>query len=360
MTGQEAIGDFYAYLPRYQASFENARYQFGNEFVTTLRPNGYDENIKWEETTTVNLALDYGILNNRLNGSLEFYLRDADDLLNFIPVPAGTNLTNFITTNIGDMETRGVELSLNAEAISKPDLKLDVGFNIAYNENEITKLIAAEDPNYPGVLVGGIAGGVGSTIQVHSEGFPAYSFYVLEQVYDNNKIPIEGLYVDRNGDGIVNSEDQYRLEKPSPDVTLGLTSRFQVKDFDISFAGRGYLGNYVYNNVWSDQAFYDRLFNSTLVLSNVNAATTEIDFFTPEFLSDHFVREASFFRMDHITLGYNLADRLIGQHMRLSLTLQNAFVISDYEGLDPEIFSGIDNNIYPRPRTFVFGVGVDF
>ncbi len=358
VTGQEEIGDRYAYLPRYQAGFDNAQYQFGNEFINTSRPNGYDANIRWEETATFNAAIDFGLLKDKLTGTLEIYQRNTKDLLNFVPVPAGTNLTNFITTNVGDLENRGIELSLNTTPIQTKDQTLDIGFNIAYNENEITRLTATDDPNYQGVLTGGIAGGVGSTIQIFSVGFPARSFYVFEQVYDEFGVPVEGLYVDRNQDGVINGDDQYRLEQPAADYSLGYTARYAYKNFDISMAGRASIGNYVYNNVWSDGAFYNRLSNLGII-NNVNPVITQIDFSNPQYFSDHFVRNASFLRIDHITLGYNFND-LLGDFMRLYLTVQNPAVFSNYEGIDPEVGGGVDNNIYPRPRTFVFGVSVDF
>ena len=363
LTGQQDIGDqtkdFYAYLPQYQSSLENAQYQFGDEFVTTIRPNGYDANIKWEETTTYNLGIDYGFLQDRIYGSLDIYQRKTKDLLNFVPVPAGTNLTNFLTTNVGDLENKGIELAINTSAIETEDMRWDVGFNIAYNENEITRLIASDDPSYQGVLVGGISGGVGSNIQIHSVGFPASSFFVFEQVYDAGGVPVEGLYVDRNGDGVINNGDQYRSQKPAADYSIGFTTRFEYKKFDFSFAGRSSIGNYIYNNVWSSQAFYDRLFNSAGFTQNVHAETAAIDFATPQFFSDFFVRNASFLRVDHITLGYNM-DNFIGDFARAYITIQNPVVFTNYEGIDPETDNGIDNNIYPRPRTFVFGISVDF
>ncbi len=362
ITGQQDIGDgvgsYYAYLPQYQQSQQNASYLFGNSYIPTLRPNGYDANIRWEETTTYNIGVDFGILKGRITGALELYRRETIDLLNFVPVPAGTNLTNFITTNVGDLVNNGIELSLNTIPISKKDLLWDFGFNIAYNRNKITRLIATDDPNYQGVLTGGIAGGVGSTIQIHSVGFPTSSYYVFQQVYDENGNPVEGLYVDRNGDGVINAEDRYRHEQPAPLFSSGFTSRIQYKNFDFSFAGRALFGNYVYNNVWSDQAFYNRLFNLG-VLWNLNTATQGIGFETPQYFSDHFVSNASFLRMDHMTIGYNF-DNVIGDMLRVTFVVQNPFIITEYDGLDPEVFSGVDNNIYPRPRTFVLGLSVNF
>ena len=254
ITGQQDIGgDFYPYLARYLSSFENARYQLGNEFITTLRPNGYDANIKWEETTTLNIGFDYGLFNNRVFGAFEYYIRETRDLLNFIPVAAGTNLTNFLTTNVGDLKNSGFEFSLNLVPIQSDDMNWEIGGNVTLNRNEITRLTATDDPNYLGVFTGGISGGVGNNIQIHSVGFPASSFFVYEQVYDDNGVPIEGLYVDRNGDGQVTPDDRYQTENPAPDAFFGFTSNFQYKNFEFLFAGRANVGNSIYNNILSDQ-----------------------------------------------------------------------------------------------------------
>ncbi len=361
VTGQQDIGGFYEYLPRYLASFDNAQYQFGSEFVTTLRPEGYDANIKWEETTTYNAGIDFGLFDERLYGSFEYYFRKTKDLLNFIPVPAGTNLTNFLDTNVGDLENEGVEFSINAVPLKKDKMTWDFGFNITRNTNKITRLIATDDPSYLGVFTGGISGAVGNTIQIHSVGFPANSFFVYEQVYDNNGVPIEGLYVDRNGDGKISPDDLYRYKKPAPDVFLGFTSNFSYGNFNFSFAGRANFGNYAYNNVQSNQAFYDRLFHSTLFLTNLHSDVTTIDFKEPQYFSDHFIQKASFLRIDHITMSYRLA-HLFNQtnSVTISATVQNPFLITEYTGLDPEIFNGIDDNIYPRSRTFLVGVNASF
>ncbi len=361
VTGQQDVGGYYLYLPRYLASFDNARYQFGNEFITTLRPEGYDYNIKWEETTTYNAAIDFGFNDDRITGSLEYYLRKTKDLINFIPVPAGTNLTNFINTNVGDLENRGVELSLNANILKAPELAWDFGFNATYNKNEITRLTASDDKNYQGVLVGGISGAVGNTIQIHSVGYPANSFYVFEQVYDANGVPVEGLYVDRNGDGQVNNEDLYRLEKPAPDIFLGFNTFFQYGNFDLTLAGRANINNYVYNNVQSNGASYNNLYHPTGYLGNVNKVATELDFVNPQYFSDHFVQNGSFLRLDHITLGYDFSSLVAKVSLlKFYVTLQNPVLITKYDGIDPEVFGGIDNNVYPRSRTILFGVNAGF
>jgi len=361
ITGQQDIGDYYAYLARYQLGNESASYQFGDEFITTLRPNGYDANIRWEETKTYNLGMDFSIIRNRLTGSIDLYQRNTKDLLNRIPVPAGTNLTNFVTTNIGNMENKGIELSLFTTPVLTKNITWEFGANVAYNQNEITKLTATNDPTYEGVLTGGIAGGVGSNIQIHSVGYAPRSFYVYQQLYDESGQILENMFVDRNNDGIVNGLDKYRLEKPAPDYTIGFTSRIQIHNFDLSFAGRASIGNYVYNNIQTDMGFLNRLYGSSGVLWNVNQSAVDNNVINQASLtfSDHFVTKADFLKMDHITMGYNF-DHLLGDLLRLYITAQNPFVVTKYEGLDPEIFNGIDRNTYPRPRTFVFGVNVEF
>lgn len=356
VTGQQDIGDYYAYLARYQVGFPNAQYQFGNEFVTTLRPNGYDANIKWEETTTYNVAVDFSIIKNKLSGSLDVYQKLTKDLLNKIPVPAGTNLTNFIITNVGNMENKGVELAIN----TTPTSWLDLSFNVTHNTPKITKLTKVDDPNYVGVATGDIAGGVGSKIQIHSVGYAPSSFFVYKQTYDENGNIVEGVFEDINNDGQVNSLDFYHYKSPNPYLTMGLTGAIHIKNFDLSFAGRANLGNYVYNNVQTDMGFQNRAYGTTGVLWNINQSAIDNNVTNQNTLtfSDFFVRDASFFRMDHITLSYNMPKVFSG--IRLYTTVQNPFIITNYDGLDPEIGNGIDNNIYPRPRTYLAGVSVNF
>jgi TonB-dependent starch-binding outer membrane protein SusC len=367
VTGQQDVSelDYYPYLARYVSSFNNAQYQLGNTFYNTLRPQGYDANIKWEETTTYNAAVDYGFVDNRITGSLEVYLRKTTDLLNFIPVPAGTNLTNFITTNVGDLENRGVELSINTNVIRRPKMNWDFGVNFTANRNKITRLIATDDPNYLGVFTGGIAGGVGNTVEIHSVGHPTNSFFVFEQVYGENGLPIEGVYVDRNKDGQITPDDRYQYKKTAPDYFIGFTSNFNWGNFDFSFAGRSNLGNFVYNNNLSEQTSQSRVYGSTGYLLNLNAGYTGVGFETPRYFSDHFIRNASFLRFDHFTVGYNfrgISKKL--SNLRIYAVAQNPILITKYDGIDPEVFNplnpGIDNNIYPRARTYMFGLNLGF
>lgn len=360
VTGQQDVGGFYPSQALYLSSFDDARYQFGDRFITTLRPEGYNAGLKWEETATLNLAVDFGFFNDRLNGSVEVYSRKTSDLLNFIPVPAGTNLTNFITSNVGDLEGQGIELSLNGSVIRTQKSNLDIAVNFTIQDSEITRLTATEDPAYIGVPTGGISGGVGNNIQINSVGFQPFSFYVYEQVYDAGGTPVEGVYVDRNGDGVVNTNDLYRYENPQAQAFFGTTINYSYGNFDLSTAGRASFGNYVYNNNLANNT-YSGLVNSTGFLTNTQPGITDVDFQTPRYFSDHYVNNASFFRLDHITAGYRFDDIVgKGSSIRTYLTLQNPFVISDYDGIDPEVGGGIDNTIYPRARTILFGVGVNF
>ncbi len=362
ITGQQNISNNdYPYLPRYTLSADNARYQFGDEFVYTFRPEGYDANIKWEETVTYNIGLDYGFIDNRISGAIDVYYRQTNDLINFIPVPAGTNLTNQILTNVGNMKNNGVEFSINAIPVSKPDISWEIGFNATYQNTEITKLTATDDPSYLGVFTGGISGAVGNMIQIHTVGYPPNSFFVYEQVYDENQKPIQGLYVDRNGDGQITGDDRYRYKKAAPDVFMGFNTKLFYKKWDFGLNGRINIGNYVYNNNWSAGGYLGNLYWSTGYMNNIPVNALDTRFQNPQYFSDYYIKDASFLRVDNINLGYTLRN-FYNENMsaRFYLSAQNVFVITKYEGLDPEVFSGIDNNIYPRPRIFMMGVNINF
>ncbi|MEN8155818.1 MAG: TonB-dependent receptor [Bacteroidota bacterium] len=361
VTGQQAITDEdYPYLPKYTLSLNNAAYQFGTDYMLTYRPEGYDANIKWEETETYNIGLDYGFARNRILGSLEFYYRQTNDLINTIPVPAGSNLTNELLTNVGNLINQGVEFDITGKVISSSDLLWELGFNASYNRNEITKLTATDDPDYPGVYVGGIAGGVGNNVQIHTVGYPVHSFYVYEQVYNEEGMPIEGLYVDRNGDGQITIDDRRQYHDKDPAVYMGFSSNLMYKNFDFRFAGRINLGNYIYNNVDSRRALYSNLYVPSNYMTNVPTFIYNSGFTNPQYWSDYYVRDASFLRLDNISVGYTFND-LIGDsgNLRVYGSVQNVFVVTNYDGVDPEIENGIDNDLYPRPTTFMLGVSLD-
>ena len=362
-TGQQNIGLDYPALPVYKLSQPTAAYQFGNEFINTLRPNAYDANIRWETTTTTNIGLDFGFLNNKITGSVELYDRKTKDLINNIPIAAGSNFSNFLLTNVGNLENKGVEVALDLRAISQKDMFWSIGLNMGYNWNRITKLTKTDDPNYPGVDFGTISGGVGNYIQNVKVGFPNYSFYVFQQVYDTKGMPIEGLYVDRTGKGgnvAGNNLDKYHYMSPAPNYSLGISSRLQVKNIEFSFSGRANIGNYVYNNL-ATSATYSTVYNQSGFFNNIPKLVNDTKFINPQYFSDYYIENASFFRMDNMSLSYSfkkfIADKLSA---RLSFTVQNAFVITKYKGLDPEVDGGIDNNNYPRPRVYMLGLNVTF
>ena len=364
VTGQQDIGDrYYPYIPVYTSSEAGAYYQFGNNFYPTLRPDPYNPSIKWEETTTQNIALDFGFLNQRITGTIDLYKRVTDDLLNEVKIPAGTNFSNFLVTNVGSLENTGVEAELGVYAISQADMSWRISTNFTYNQNEITKLTLVDDPDYTGFETGGISGGVGNNVQVNNTGFPARTFHMFDQVYDVNGMPIEGLYVDKTGEGGVvsgNNANKYYLGNPSPDYQVGISSYFTYGKFDFSFSGRMKFGNWVYNNIASQRAIYQEIYNQSGYAANILTAVNKTRFQTAQFWSDFYLENGSFFRMDNITLGYSF-DRIFTDKLngRVNFTVQNAFLITDYSGLDPEIENGIDDNFYPRPRTFLFGVNLN-
>lgn len=359
ITGQQDIYSDYPYLARYTAELGYALYPMGGVgYVPPLRPDGYDPNIKWEETKTFNVGFDYGFYDQRISGTFDYYYRDTKDLLNKIPVPAGSNLTNEIITNVGSMTNRGIEFSINTKPIVSKDWNWDLGFNVTYNENKITKLNLSSDPNYY-VATGGISGGTGQTVQAHKVGYPAYSFYVYEQVYDKDGNPLEGVYVDRNRDGVINDADKFIMHNPAPKVTMGLTSKLLYKNWDFSFSLRANVGNYVYDNLEAGNTNSSGFYNSNQFLNNMLARGTY--FKNPQYMSSYYVRNASFLRCDNITLGYSFENisRAIS-NLRVYSTVQNPFVITKYSGLDPEVFGGIDNNVYPRPISVMVGASISF
>lgn len=364
VTGQQEGIGLYDYIPRYSISNGQAQYQFGNTFYSLYRPSGYNPNLKWEQTATYNVGLDYGFAKGRISGTLDVYLKKTEDLLSVVDQPAGTNFSNKITANIGEMENRGVELAINTQVIRSRDVNFDFGFNITYNKNKITRLTFTNDPNFPGNLTGGIAGGVGSSIQIQSVGFARNSFYVYQQVYDKDGKPIEGLFEDRNRDGVINNNDLYRYKSPDPEWFLGTSSNVSWKKWDGSFTVRANLANYVYNNRFSNTGVQRNIIDPLGFLANGSRNVLETNFTgsgDQYFFSDYYIENASFLRMDNINIGYNAGDLIRrGTSLRFGATVQNVFVITKYRGLDPEVSGGIDNNFYPRPRNFVLSANLNF
>ena len=354
ITGQQDISDsYFPYMPLFTIGYPTASYPFGDQYYT-IRPNGYDPNIKWEETTTWNAGIDFGFLNNRITGSLDYYYRETNDLISRIPVPAGSNLTNEIYTNVGRLRNEGIEFNIQAKVIDNKDFTWDLGMNVAWNSNKITKLNKSESADYY-IPVGGIGGGTGNTVQAHKVGYPAYSYLLYEQVYDADGNPIEGLYADRNGDGVIDESDKYIHHSRDPKVVIGINSTMNWKNFDFGISLRANLGNYVYDNVLSQNSIYSAMYNSAGFLSNIMRRGAKFE--TQQYMSDYYLKNAGFLRCDNISLGYTWK-HLLDDALRLRVygAVQNPFVITKYKGLDPEVFSGIDNNVYPRPTTYTLGV----
>ena len=365
VTGQQNLGSGdYPYMARYAYSQPGANYYFGDRRIQLIAPLAYDENLKWEETTTYNLGLDFGIFKGVLSGALDFYFRQTNNLLNTVTAPAGTNFSNELLTNVGTLENKGVELSLTAHPITTKDFQWTVGYNVSYNKNTITKLTFNDDPTYKGVIHGGIDGATGYNIQINAVDKPYNSFYVFEQMYDEKGTPIEGAYVDQNNDNKIDEGDLIPYKKSAPDVYMGLTSQMNYKNWDLSFALRSSIGNYVYNNTQSNREAWDgsQMYDQTGFLKNRLNSATNKNFHTGQYRSSYYVQKADFVRMDNITLGYTF-NKLFNdkQSARLYLTVQNPFVITNYSGIDPEISGeGIDNKIYPRPISFMFGFNFKF
>ena len=364
ITGQQDGIGYYSYLPVYTQSNSTAQYQFGDAFYSYLRPAGYDPDIKWETTTTSNIGLDFAFWNNRISGSVDYYYKKTKDLLSTVPVAPGANFVNQITTNVGNMDVKGVEITINTTPVKTANFSWDFGINYSYNDAKITNLLKHQDANFKGVAVSGISGGTGNNIGVHAVGYAPYTFNVYKQVYDDKTgKPIEGLYEDINRDGIINDDDRYYYKKPAPDVILGFNTQVTYKEFSVGLAAHAYLGNYLYNNYNSNSGVLRAIKNPINFIGNASANYLETGFTNNQYLSDYYIENASFLRLDNINLGYNVGKIFHDKaSLRIAASVQNVIVISKYKGLDPENASdsGVDNNIYPRPHTYSIGLNLDF
>ena len=362
-TGQQAVGGYYDTFAQFLTHQLGSYYFFNDKLITPVSALGYSADLRWETTTTYNVGLDFGFWNDRLTASLDLYQRDTKDILNFIPVPALSNLTNYLNTNIGSMTNKGVELDLNAILVDTRDMSWTLGANVAYNFNRITKLTASDD-NATGVETGGISGGTGNNVQMFQVGQPMNAFYVYEQVYDIDGRPISGVYVDRNNDGSITAEDKYFFHKPFADVTIGFNTSFSYKNWTAALSGHAAIGNWVYNNVASDTEMLADLWTNQFISNRVSGATKSM-FSQAQYLSDYYLQDGSYLKLDNFTLGYTFpklfnvtADRPFS--LNIFGTVQNILCLTRYTGIDPEIYGGIDGTVYPRPRTFVAGVKLNF
>lgn len=370
VTGNEQIGD-YLYSTYYRPSLPGASYQFGDTYVQTLTPNAADPNLKWEETRSSNFGIDASMMNGKLTFSVDYYVKNVDDLIFTIAAPAGSVPGDRVTTNIGTVSNKGIELVGTSVIYDNADFKWNLGFNVSYNKNEIVKLDnkTGEDlSEFPGYRSGGISGDVGQTIQIRKVGEPIDAFFVYRHklnpdgslVLDTNGDGIQSnleMYEDLNSDGIINENDLAPLHQPQPKVLMGLTSNMTWKKWDMALTLRGSWGNYVYNNLASSTGYYQRL--TDVVTNNIHASALETNFKTRQLFSDYYVQNGSFVKLDNITLGYNFDEFSFGR-VRAYLTVQNPLIISPYKGVEPELFGGIDNNPYPRSMTFTVGVNATF
>ena len=368
-TGQqEGIGDYNYFATYVMSNGSMGSYYDISGDGSKARPNVYNPELKWETTTTTNIGLDWGVMNQRLSGSIDWYYRKTTDLLNWATFSAMTNFRNAFYKNIGSLRNTGIEMSLNWKAISTTDLLWTIDYNLTYNSNKVLELIS-DDPDYF-VTTGGI--GINGSAQAHVAGYPSNSFYVYQQVYDQNGKPIENQVVDRNGDGVISDADKYLYKSPWAPVTMGLASRLDWKNWDFGFSLRASIGNYMFNNVMqgyhnvSPAAVFEEV--SGFYLNNRPKALVDLGWQTYDnksIFSDYWVQNASFLKCDNITLGYSFNNlfkhgNYHGVGGRIYGTVSNVFCITKYDGIDPEVFGGIGGDIFPRPISFILGLNLNF
>ena len=353
VTGnQDGIRD-YPYQAVYGLSTTGSAVQFGNAYVYMATPAAYDEHIKWEQTAASNIGFDIGFFKNRLSVSADYYYKKTKDLLNITPIPLGSNFDSRILTNIGNDENSGIELSINADIIKKPTYSWSLSVNGAYNKNKVTNLTATNDPGFKGSFTGD------GRIQINTVGYELNSFYVFKQEYKDDK-PIEGVYADLNNDGVINQDDLYHYKSPNPKYIFGFSTRFNYRKWTLSTVLRANVGNYAYNSV-ATGAVKANVLNPLGYIANGLKELTNVYFTNSQYQSDYYIQNASFLKMDNIGLGFN-AGKILHKNVNLQINAncQNVFTVTKYKGLDPEVFGGIDNTIYPRPRTFVLGLNLQY
>ena len=345
------LGD-YNFLTRYVSSDSQAKYGFGNSFYSTYRPAPINKNLRWEVGQTANFGIDFIFSDLKINGSCNAYVKKTNDLIATAVVDPFTNFGTTIDANIGDMENKGIELQLNSTLYESDDLKFDLSYNISVNDNQITRLDNEQN-------VGGI--GFGAFLQRHETGKSPYSYYVYKQIYDHKGRPIEGSYADLNGDGRINNDDRYFYKDPYADVLMGLTASITYKNFDFSMASRASLGNYSSNRMMA-ASVENQIWNLGR-LSNVHTSYLDTGFLyfsDKNGVSDHHIQNASFFKLDNVTLGWTVDNVIDNNPMRLYISADNLLTITEYDGIDPEITGGIDSNFYPRSRAVALGLDINF
>lgn len=360
MTGQQDGIANYSYMPVYTVSQDGAQAIMGSNAYYTYRPEAYNPNLKWETTKAFNVGLDFGFLNNRISGSVDYYNRKTSDLLATVSIPAGINFAREMLTNVGNVKSSGVEIAINATPIETKDWTWSVSANATWLDNEITNL--STNPNSAAKTYTNVGTAFDSYyVQTFTEGAAPYAFYVYKQVYDQETgRPIEGLYADLNGDGVVNGDDRYLYHSPAPDWMLGFSTSVRWKRLTLSTSLRANVGNYVYNGTAMSTGALNTMSYNSYQLNNLHSSFLDTRFTTRQYQSDYYVENASFLKMDNIQLSYNFGQITKWCSLNVSAMVQNVLTITKYSGVDPEVQSGIDSSVYPRPRIYSLTVGLDF
>lgn len=358
ITGQqEGIGN-YNYLPVYTLSQTGAQYIFGSEIINTYRPEAYVADLTWETTKAFNYGIDFGFFKDRVSGSFEYYTRKTKDLLATVPSPAGTNFEKTILTNVGNVDSKGFEFSLNLIPVDNKDWTWDVSFNATWQTQKIRNLSIIEGSKINNSSVGPTIDSY--YFQVLTEDYAPYMFYVYHQLYDENGKPIEDAYADLDGKGEINSADLYRYHSPAPDYILGFSTSLRYKDWNLATSLRANIGNYVYNGMSMNTGAFGTMSYNSYQLNNLNKSYLETGFQSRQYLSDYYVENASFLKMDNLMLGYNFGEITKWCSFNVTGMVQNVFTITKYSGVDPEVPDGMDNSFYPRPRIFSLSLGLEF
>ena len=359
VTGQqEGIGN-YNYLPVYTSSVTGAEALINGQYITTYRPEAYVSDLKWETTTSWNFGLDFGFLNGRIGGAIDFYTRKTKDLLASVPTAAGTNFSKTILTNVGNVDSKGIEVSLNATPIQTKDWEWNLSYNFTWQNMKVKNLSLTQGGSQTNVKVGPSIDAY--QFQVLSEGYEPYMFYVYHQLYDSETgKPIEGAYADLNGDGEINDGDLYRYHSPAPKYIMGLSTSLRYKQLTLGMSFRANIDNYVYNGMGMSTGAWETVSYNNSQLNNLNASFLKTGFKTRQYLSDYYVENASFLKLDNLSLSYNVGKINKWASLTVSAMVQNVFTITGYSGTDPEVPNGMDNSFYPRPRTYSVSLGLQF
>lgn len=359
VTGQqEGIGN-YNYLPVYTYSVTGAEAFINGQYINTYRPEAYVSDLKWETTTSWNFGLDFGFLDGRIGGAIDFYTRKTKDLLASVPTAAGTNFSKTILTNVGNVDSKGIEVSLNATPIQTKDWEWNLSYNFTWQNMKVKNLSLTKSGSQTNVKVGPSIDAY--QFQVLSEGYEPYMFYVYHQLYDSKTgKPIEGAYADLNNDGEINESDLYRYHSPAPKYIMGLSTSLRYKQLTLGMSFRANIDNYVYNGMGMSTGAFETVSYNNSQLNNLNTSFLKTGFKTRQYLSDYYVENASFLKLDNLSLSYNVGKINKWASLTVSAMVQNVFTITGYSGTDPEVPNGMDNSFYPRPRTYSVSLGLQF